>query len=399
MINTSVLYVVGTGPRLQMLLNNPEHNKKIESDFSAWADEISFARKLQTIIRARRVDGEGFGLLYTNQMLRHQVKLDLMPFECDHVQGEFSGTTDARDIDGIKIDEYGNEKTIRVLKDHPGANYFGGATEEATYFPADSVIHTYRETRPGQHRGLSEIMAALPLYAYLRRLTLAVISAYENAASVAGFFSSELPYGEEEAQPTWTAAEEISIRRDMFMFLPAGMKPFQMKSEHPSAMYAEFKHEILNEIARILNLPYNIAALNSSGYNYSSGRLDHQVFFKSVYADQIDINKSVLDARVWQAWLDEYILNNTWVLETEEFKNYGTVPHTWFWDGYEDVDPVKEALANEKNYKNKMVTLSQIYGRKGKDYEKELRQYARELELMKELGITQEEALQLASKE
>jgi hypothetical protein len=37
-----------------------------------------------------------------------------------------------------------------------------------------------------------------------------------------------------------------------------------MKSEQP-----EFKKEILNEIARCLNMPFNVAAGNSSGYNYA----------------------------------------------------------------------------------------------------------------------------------
>ena len=35
-----------------------------------------------------------------------------------------------------------------------------------------------------------------------------------------------------------------------------------------------FKHEILNEIARCVNMCYNVAVGNSSGYNYGSGRLD-----------------------------------------------------------------------------------------------------------------------------
>ncbi len=38
-----------------------------------------------------------------------------------------------------------------------------------------------------------------------------------------------------------------------------------MHAEQPATTYAEFKREILNEIARCLNMPFNVAAGNSSG--------------------------------------------------------------------------------------------------------------------------------------
>ena len=60
----------------------------------------------------------------------------------------------------------------------------------------------------------------------------------------------------------------------------------QVEPKQPTTTYAEFKKEILNEIARCLNMPFNIAAGNSSGYNYASGRLDHQTYFKSIRVDQ-----------------------------------------------------------------------------------------------------------------
>ena len=62
----------------------------------------------------------------------------------------------------------------------------------------------------------------------------------------------------------------------------------------------------INEIARCLNMPFNIAAGNSSGYNYASGRLDHQVFFKAIRIDQAYLADVVLD-RILKAWIDEVV--------------------------------------------------------------------------------------------
>jgi hypothetical protein len=36
-------------------------------------------------------------------------------------------------------------------------------------------------------------------------------------------------------------------------------------------------------------MPFNVAAGNSSGYNYASGRLDHQTYFKAIRVEQAQL--------------------------------------------------------------------------------------------------------------
>ena len=64
------------------------------------------------------------------------------------------------------------------------------------------------------------------------------------------------------------------------------------------------------------------------------------------------------------------------------------MPHQWFWDGHEHVDPAKEAQAQATRISSNTTTLASEYARSGKDWETELRQRAKEVELMKELGLT-----------
>jgi capsid protein len=52
------------------------------------------------------------------------------------------------------------------------------------------VIHWFRKDRPGQNRGLPDILPALPLFAQLRRYTQAVLAAAESAANVAIFMKT-----------------------------------------------------------------------------------------------------------------------------------------------------------------------------------------------------------------
>jgi capsid protein len=148
--------------------------------------------------------------------------------------------------------------------------------------------------------------------------------------------------------------------------------------------YAEFKREVLNEISRCLNMPFNIAAGNSSSYNYASGRLDHQTYFKSLRIDQSRIETVVLD-RMLAAWFDEAVLVGD--LLPSGLGPIADWPHQWFWDGHEHVDPQKEANAQATRLASHTTTLADEYARKGQDWETQLRQRAKELALMTELGL------------
>jgi capsid protein len=77
--------------------------------------------------------------------------------------------------------------------------------------------------------------------------------------------------------------------------MPSPSRLRTITAEQPSTTYADFKRELLNEIARCLNMPFNIAAGNSSSYNYSSGRLDHQTYFKSQRVDQAHMERIILE--------------------------------------------------------------------------------------------------------
>ena len=204
------------------------------------------------------------------------------------------------------FDQAGNPVEYHILKRHPG-DTAATAPYGLDYdrVPADSVIHWFRTDRPGQARGIPDIMPALPLFAQLRRFTLAVIAAAETAADFAGILYTDAPAnGEADAAEPF---EPIELEQRALVTMPGGWKMSQIEAEQPSTTYAEFKREILNEIARCLNMPYNIAACNSSGYNYASGRLDHQTYFKSVRVEQAHLEIVVLD-RILAAWLDEAVL-------------------------------------------------------------------------------------------
>lgn len=376
--------VIGTGPRLQMLTDDVEANRRIEREFARWTTAIRLAEKLRTMRLARATDGESFTLMTSNPNLLLDVQLDLKLVEAEQVT-----TPDPRlnaTVDGIVFDAAGNPVEYHVLKEHPGDATFRRMMA-FDRIPAESMLHWFRVDRPGQVRGIPDITPALPLFAQLRRFTLAVLSAAETAADFAGILYTDAPAsGEADAAEPF---EPIELEKRALVTMPGGWKMSQLQAEQPATTYAEFKREILNEIARCLNMPFNVAAGNSSSYNYASGRLDHQTYFKAIRVEQAQIEDTLLD-RLLAAWFDEAALIPG--LLPADLGPIVALDHAWFWDGQEHVDPAKEATAQATRLANHTTTLAHEYARQGRDWEDALRQRAKEVTLMAELGLTPAQA-------
>lgn len=368
---------VGTGPRLQMLGIKKADATFVEGEFQKWATSVDLAEKLRTMRMARAVDGESLGIMYTNEELLTPVKLDIRLIEAEQVAspGLLAPTTNM--VDGIHFDDYGNPKTYDVLKEHPGNGV--GLGVESFEVSARDMLHYFATDRPGQRRGIPELTPALPLFAQLRRWTLSVLAAAETASDFSALLYTENPIDQEDAD----AFDRVEIERRGMMTLPAGYKMSQLKAEQPVSTYKEFKSEILNEIARCLNTPFNIAAGNSAGYNYSSGKLDWQIYFKMLRVDRARLINQVID-RIFSAWVREAILIEGYLPQSLRTVRTDWA-HTWFFDGFEHVDPKKEADAQTVRLANNTTTLADEWGAKGKDWEEQLEQRCREKAKQKEL--------------
>lgn len=377
--------LVGTGPKLQVMRRSSAFNTKVEKDFAAWAKEIGLAAKLRTMRQARAQDGETFALLTTNTSLRTRVKLDLRLIEPDRVTDPEAYWAQRNTADGIWFAEDGTPIKYRVLRDHPGDNYVDRSNAYDDY-DAARVIHWFRADRPEQRRGLPDIMPALPLFAEMRRFTLATLAAAETAADFALTVQSKNATLDEDGSGV-EAMDTVELEPRMATVLPEGYELGQMKAEHPATTYPEFKREILTEIARCLNIPYNIAAGDSSSYNYASGRLDHQMYFKSIAVERDDLDRVVLD-RILFAFLQEYLGETSGIRPSDIDIRLTGYPHQWFWPGREHVDPAKEATAQATRLTSNTTTMLAEFARQGLDWEQELQQRAKEVALMRELGLS-----------
>jgi lambda family phage portal protein len=374
--------LVGTGPRLQ-LLDDSESARVAEKAFFNWTWQVDLAAKLRTMREALVVDGEAFAMMITNPRLPG-VQLDVRLVEAEMVSEPVnpvspSVSPDGSTVDGLEFDAIGNVVAYRVLNYHPGANFRINALEYQRV-PAAQIVHWFRPLRPGQHRGLPEVAPALKLFAQLRRYTEAVCAAAETAADFAGFLRTNSPAAEVDEVEAFA---EMPIEKRTMVTLPDGWTFEQLKAEQPTSTYAMFKREILNEIGRCLQLPFNIAALDSSSYNYASGRMDHQVYATTQKIMRDDLERVMLD-RLLAAWVNEATLAGVLPDGLPPFSEW---EWSWQWDGKEHVDPAKEANAAETRLRTHTTTLASEYAKAGKQWDVELRQRAAEVALMKELGL------------
>lgn len=385
--------LIGTGPRLQLLTEDDGLNSLFEKAFGNWAESIDLAGKLQLLDLAAIVDGEAFALFVDNPELwaTTEVTLDLRVIECDLVTEESYGLRREAtpSVDGVRFDKFGNPSAYRVLREHPGdAGVYGN---EADWLPAAQVLHWFRPMRPGQVRGVPETTPALPLFAQLRRYTIAVLMAAELAAELAGFIQTNNP-ADGQADTTVDAMDVLDIVRGMITTLPAGWTISQLKPEQPTTGYGEYVGQVIREIARCLELPFAIAAGDSSSYNYASGRLDVQGYTRKVARRRTAMKVRLLN-RIWRAFMDEALTVKVFRQAMAGKPPYITWPYQWIWDGFEHVDPSKEANALVTLMGQNAATLADWYASRGKDWEEQVRQRAKEKTLLDELGLSTAQAM------
>lgn len=372
---------VGTGPRIQFLSGDEKADDQVELRFAEWAREVDLARKLQTMATAQVVDGEAFALLVTNPRLRSQVKLDLLLVEAEQVASP-EDLLATQPVDGIELDRLGNPVAYSFLREHPGdARLVAPALYDQ--YTAERVLHYFRASRPGQARGIPEFTPALELFAQLRRFTLATLTAAETSANLAGVLQSDaMPDG---GPAPATPFEEIEIARGQLMTLPGGWKIGQVKAEHPTTVYGDFKRALIAEIARCLDLPYAIAACDASQSNYSSARFDGIRNGRTTGLRRDRLVRAVLDP-LFGAWLGEAARISGFL--PQSFRSTAPVPHTWHFDGLDHVDPEKEAKAQELRLRLGLTTYAAEAAAENRDWRDLMRQRALEQRFAKEQGIS-----------
>ncbi len=354
-------YVIGTGPKLQVASNDEKLNDRIESLFKDWAEEVSLSNKLHGSCAATCYNGEGFLLLRDNPGLDNPVKLDLFDIEADQVTSPLFGMYPAeypdQYFDGVVLDPWGQPRIYHILRQHPGA--FGAFVILGYVFdpwPASNVIHDYRRIRPGQQRGLPNMLPALPNFANLRRLGLAVVLSAENAAKWGITVETPAPAGyqeepkgyDENGQPIYSADmmdASWEMEYGAMNTLPAGTKANMLKPEQPGANYDTLVNIEFGSIGRAIGMPLFLVSLDARQANMSSAYVAMQPYGKRIRSERKRYDR-ILNLRIWKQFIREAYLSGLLPSSRAIPDDPTQIPHSWTWDRVNDhADPVKVSTA------------------------------------------------------
>lgn len=373
MLRTFACEMIGTGPQLQMQSGDDESDAEVEVKFWEWYCEADIAEKLRTNLMAQVGRGEGFGLFISNPRNESPVKLDVRLYEADQFAAPYASLNPATIAsDGIVYDDFGNVTGYTMLSAHPGDLVSMMGPNDYEVMPANRIIHLYRPERPGQQRGIPWVTPALPLCAQMRRFTLAVLAAAENAANVAGLLTSN-----GTAESFEDNYDNVDIPRNTLMNLPQGYDFKQIKPEQPVTTYEMFKRAIVSEFARCVLMPYGVAAGDSSSYNFASGKLDRKGWGRACRVEHSRLERIVL-ARVFSMWWTEARLIDGYL--PESMRRFKRPPsHLWRWDGDEAIDPQKENSAKATKLSCGLTNLANEIATDGGDWQENMNQRAKEI--------------------
>jgi capsid protein len=375
--------LIATGPKLQIQIEDDALSKAIEDAWNGWCKAVRLVEKLHTLDQARLRDGESFAVLVTNPMIADAVKLDVAPIEADRVADPRWRLFESAG-DGIEYDTFGNPVSYTILREHPGSRFsFAIPEPEFDRFDARFVCHWFRCDRPGQLRGIPELTASLPLFAISRRWTLATVLAAEMAANFAIMLETDANPNSETIPDPPDPFETLEVTSNMMTALPIGTKAHQMAAEHPNAEYQNFSWELRGEQARPIRMPVNVASGDTSRSNFSSAKIDHLGYRHCLRVDRTFCESQLLE-RIYSAWFAEALTVSGYLPAEAAIV---PTPHQWTWPGWLSWDK-NEAVQDTEMLNNNTTTLAELLSEAGQDWRDVLRQRAKELELMEELGIT-----------
>lgn len=392
LVSTMATDMIGyQAPKARILTKQPKLKTFIEEEWTKWSEDymVNLPSKLRIMDECRRIWGESFPIIYRDDEIEAKTGygfgLNILPstritdpnyYYIQVVNNKFNE-------DGVVI----NTKTGRPIefKVTPLEDelIYGGA-----YFSNNQQVVSEKYMRqwfsprkPDQYRGISELTPALPLFSILRRYDMAELTASEIASVMSVMLKTPTQPGEAPAKvDDW---KEFPLNPGMGITLPDGYEPFQMRPEHPHSMYDVFVNKVLRQIGRSLDVPYGIMVGDSSGYNYSSARLDYQG-----YESRCSYDRKQLVIRILN-WIFDYFMLQLTLMRSdiERAMKNGDIYNVWAFTARPSSDPTKEASAEDVRLRNGTTTLSEIYAERGKDWQEELEQREKEFIVIKDLGL------------
>jgi len=334
--------------------------------------------------------------------------LAVQTVEADRIcNPDFAQDTDTR-IAGIDFNAAGAAVTYHIAKFHPGNVRMRGKQTWASVaaFGARSgrrnAIHIFERTRPGQVRGVPFLAPVIEALKQISRYTEAELQAAVVNAVFAVFMKMDATAFEDlfddkaqgaylESASGWNGKIDgngIDNGGKVVNLMP-GEEPVTVTPGRPNPAFDPFFNAIASQIGTALGIPFEVLIKHFTS-SYTAARaalLDAWRFFmkkRHWLADNFC-------QPIYEAWLaDEVALGRISApgFFADPFRRAAYCGSQWVGDAPGSVDPLKEALATEKNLALRRTTLAkETMAYDGSDWEDNHEQIVNEARRAREDGF------------
>jgi capsid protein len=241
--------------------------------------------------------------------------------------------------------------------------------------PAEQVIHDYLQERPGQTRGVPWLTPTLDPGAVYRDWIESTLTANQCAAKPSIIMRTNHP--DATFDDVADTLPIFDLETGVGMAIPSGWAPEQITPQHPGAQFEAFSQEIHRMFGRPVGMPLIRVRCSAAGSNYSSARLDVQMYWREVESEESHLEHVKCDP-LFALWYREMRLSD--LLPEEPPEGWY---HLWHWDPMPTIDAYKEAKAAEIRLRNRISTLAD----ETEDWEATLETQARITAKAAELGL------------
>jgi len=387
-LESYVANAIGTGIKPQSMVRDASLRESIQSLWRDWTVDADSAGLtdfygLQALAcRAMLEGGESLvRLRYRRPEDGLAVALQIQVLEPEHLPVTMNTTADNGNLirAGIEFDRLGRRVAYHLYRSHPEdgalAPMSSSGGMQTVRVSAAEILHLFRPLRPGQIRGEPWLARALVKLNELDQYDDAELVRKKTAAMFAGFVTRLAPEDN-------LLGEGLANANGMAL---AGLEPGTMQILEPGedikfsqpadvgGSYSEFLRMQFRAVAAAMGVTYEQLTGDLSMVNYSSIRAGLLEFRRRVEALQHGVIVHQLCRPIWQAFVEQAVLEGALALPgyarggTAKRREYLAVK--WIPQGWQWVDPLKEADAMKAAIRSGLMSRSEAISANGYDAE------------------------------
>jgi lambda family phage portal protein len=376
-VDASTMYVIGTGIIPKSATGSAVVDRKVDALWQAWARATGFYAKQALAWHATVESGEALTRRRPRKVSAGlPVPLDVDVLEGDYLDHNLTGiwsTAGVPDgnylIQGVEFDASGQRVAYHLWTQHPGE--MGLIQSASTQLKRvrvleSELLHMYRVLRPGQVRGVTILAPVLwtlrQIGMYLdadleRKGMEALVTAIVSNADPVRPGIGDLSNGPTDSQGRMQVIGDLQPGTVLNVDGATGVT---FNNPQPSDSASALKG-MIRRVATGIGIPYELLSADLEGVNYSSIRYGTLPMRLGVWMQQEHVVLPWND-RVWGWFIEAAILSGA----LSERK--GGYPCEWAPPQWEEVDRLKEAMADVLEIRAGLSSQDEVLARRGKGW-------------------------------